>query len=53
MFLTFNKDKCPLCGTLGEESSIRELNHCPRCGAKFNEFGVVLTEEKSLNIYWA
>lgn len=52
MFLRFDGAKCPLCGTLGEDSSVKELSDCPRCGAKFNEFGVVHAPRNEMDIYW-
>ncbi|MFP4045472.1 MAG: hypothetical protein ACLFS3_00225 [Candidatus Aenigmatarchaeota archaeon] len=52
MFLTFDKDKCPLCGTFGEESEIEDVNSCPRCGTKFNEFGVILAKKNEIDLHW-
>lgn len=51
MFLQFGKGKCPVCGVLGEE--VDSLHHeCPRCGAKFSEFGVAFAEKNEWGLYW-
>ncbi|MFP4116632.1 MAG: hypothetical protein ACLFQ8_00275 [Candidatus Aenigmatarchaeota archaeon] len=52
MFLRFEETKCPLCGTSGKDSDIEELSDCPKCGAKFNEFGVVHAPQTERNIHW-
>jgi len=53
MFLRFNEEKCPVCGTLGEDSKIEELNSCPNCGTKFNKFGVVASpNNKNKKLQW-
>lgn len=52
MFLTFDEEKCPVCGVSGVESQIKELNECPNCGTKFNKFGIVMAENVSLNLHW-
>lgn len=53
MFLTFEEKKCPICGTMGKESTIKELSHCPNCGAKFNEFGIILIPQKPHHLHWS
>lgn len=52
MFLRFEETKCPLCGTSGVDSEIEELSDCPKCGAKFNEFGVVHVPKNEMDLQW-
>lgn len=52
MFLKFDKEKCPLCGTTGKEGNIENISECPRCGTQFNEFGIVMAKKKEMDLHW-
>ncbi len=52
MFLRFDKTKCPLCGTVGSDTEVKKLSNCPRCGTKFNEFGIVHAPNNEMNLHW-
>ncbi|MFP4115864.1 MAG: hypothetical protein ACLFTQ_01495 [Candidatus Aenigmatarchaeota archaeon] len=52
MFLRFDEKKCPICGTVGKDSSIKELNQCPRCGTRFNQFGIIASYKKDRKLQW-
>lgn len=51
MFLTFGEEKCPVCGVSGENCKIEGLSVCPKCGTKFNKFGIILAKDKSPEIH--
>lgn len=39
--------KCPLCGVTSKENKeVPEVKLCPRCGAIFNDFGLIFIEEE-------
>lgn len=53
MFLTLDESNCPLCGTKSEQNeTIPEVKNCPKCGAVFSKFGLILAFEEGMNFEW-
>lgn len=42
MFIVFDKDCCPSCGTTGKNVKKKpDMFSCPKCNTIFNEFGII------------
>lgn len=51
MFLAFDDGKCPICGVTGNEGDTG-TQECPKCGAKFDDIGILIASNKKFNLDW-